>query len=484
MSPSLKTIPIRDIRPSPFQPRRDFDEDALRALAESIEANGLIQPIKVVPAPAGGYHLLDDGERRLRAMRDVLGWKQLEIGKHVLVMEPNGYGDADRLARALAANEQRAALNPIESAQALQRLHDLGLSDADIARRLGKSRAWVANRRRLLQLPAEAQQAVASGELPERRARYLLQHLRACGYGSGASGDTVRELVQEYARTSMPERTLVWSLKDSQRIPWPPETPSGWDENVTCGQCPHHVHSKDTNWRYCALDSEANAERARCRETLRGRFADSELRRVSGETGIPVIGEGERAARVTERTAAHFRQWIAEGAEHLRLMNAGGGRRPWWHPDLGSDFVTVGTVKPHLLDAPPQSHQPTWEQVDAWQREARRTLTMAIIDLVPSVLPTFPQPDAPIWAAIAKKVHSPLINFPSDIVEQLHARYGNPLPPVVTLALLMLGDAIRATYGQPRDRDAAARVRDGMAALKRIVEALGATWTEPEGAAP
>ena len=157
-------IQTKKIVPNPQQPRETFDLDGIASLAASISKLGLIQPIKVF-RDNGHYVLVDDGESRLRAMRDVLGWETLEEGKHIIVVNELPDDDA-RLARALAANIHRNALNPIEEAKAYEYMRQGGESIAKIANTVGVSSARVSSRLRLLVLESEIQAMVARGELP------------------------------------------------------------------------------------------------------------------------------------------------------------------------------------------------------------------------------------------------------------------------------------------------------------------------------
>ena len=163
---TLRQIPVRDIRPNPYQPRRDFDEEALAELAASLESAGLLQPVVVRPAN-GGFELIA-GERRLRAA-ERLGWT--EIGAVVRDVD-----DRTLLTLALIENLQRDALSPIDEALAYQRLvEDFAVSHADVASLVGRSRPTVVNALRLLRLPDEVQDLVHRGALSTGHARALLQ---------------------------------------------------------------------------------------------------------------------------------------------------------------------------------------------------------------------------------------------------------------------------------------------------------------------
>ncbi len=162
----MAVLPIAEITPHPDQPRRHFDEAALAELAASIAARGVIQPVIVRPLPGGGYQLVA-GERRWRAAQRA----QL----HDIPALIRDLSERDVMALALIENLQREDLNPIEEARAYQRLaeHE-GLTQADIARMVDKSRSHVANLQRLLALPELVIQLVEEGRLSMGHARALV----------------------------------------------------------------------------------------------------------------------------------------------------------------------------------------------------------------------------------------------------------------------------------------------------------------------
>jgi ParB family chromosome partitioning protein len=163
---SLVQLPLAQIRPNPYQPRRGFDEGALAELAASMRASGLLQPVVVRPAN-GGYELIA-GERRLRAA-DRLGWG--EIGAIVRDVD-----DRTLLTLALVENLQRDQLSPIDEALGYQRLMgEFSVSQTELASVVGRSRPAVANALRLLKLPDNVQDLVHLGQLSTGHARALLQ---------------------------------------------------------------------------------------------------------------------------------------------------------------------------------------------------------------------------------------------------------------------------------------------------------------------
>jgi ParB family chromosome partitioning protein len=162
----LREIPLELIEPNPSQPRRDFDEDALVALSESIGARGVLQPLVVRPMPGGSYQLIA-GERRLRAA------KLAEIETVPAIVRPTE--DSERLELALIENMAREDLNPVDEARACATLvEDLGLTKEEVARRVGRSRVAVSNLIRMLELPDEAIAMIERGELSGGHGRALL----------------------------------------------------------------------------------------------------------------------------------------------------------------------------------------------------------------------------------------------------------------------------------------------------------------------
>ena len=160
-----RPIPIQQIRPNPFQPRKEFRDEELSQLQASLRANGLLQPITV--RPAGNHFELVAGERRLRAATR-LGWSEIPA----IVKD---YDDKALLTLALVENLQRADLNPIEEAEGYARLSaEFALTQQEIADVVGKDRSTVANSLRLLNLPAIVRRMLQDGQLSVGHARPLL----------------------------------------------------------------------------------------------------------------------------------------------------------------------------------------------------------------------------------------------------------------------------------------------------------------------
>jgi ParB family transcriptional regulator, chromosome partitioning protein len=161
----VASLPIADIQPNPLQPRSVFDSIRLEELANSIQTHGIIQPILV--RRQGDHYELIAGERRLRAAK-LAGL----VDVPAIVQD---YADERILEIALIENIQREDLNPMETAQALERLHtDMNLSHEEIAGRTGKDRTTITNMIRLLRLPSEVQLLVAERRLSMGHARAIL----------------------------------------------------------------------------------------------------------------------------------------------------------------------------------------------------------------------------------------------------------------------------------------------------------------------
>ena len=194
---SIKTVSLKDITPNPNQPRRRFAEKPLEELASSIRNQGLLQPILVRPrgeAFPGKYEIIA-GERRWRASQ--------QAGLTEVPVVIRNLSDLDTLSAALIENLQREDLNPLEEAMGMQTLkEEFGLSQEDLAGRLGKSRSAVANCLRLLALPESFHKDLAEGRLSAGHARALLS--------------ITSERAQEYLRNLILEENL--SVREAEGL--------------------------------------------------------------------------------------------------------------------------------------------------------------------------------------------------------------------------------------------------------------------------
>ncbi len=172
---SVFWIDVDRIVPNPYQPRKEFSEEGLKSLAESIRQYGVLMPLVVsrkdVEKPDGGLESMYElvaGERRLRASK-LAGLKQVPV----VIRE--GDSDLTKLELAIIENLQREDLNAIDRAKALQKLIDeFGISHAETAAKIGKSREYVSNSLRLLSLPEHMQDAIVAKEISEGHARPLM----------------------------------------------------------------------------------------------------------------------------------------------------------------------------------------------------------------------------------------------------------------------------------------------------------------------
>jgi ParB family chromosome partitioning protein len=163
---AVLSIPLNLLRANPDQPRKKFDEGELEELAASIREHGIISPILAESDGAGAYIIIA-GERRSRAAR------MAGLGEVPVLLR--NYSDEKRLEVSLIENLQRAELNPIEEAAAYKKLMDLtGLSQDEVAARVGKNRSTVANALRLLKLPPEVRAGLESGAITPGHARAIL----------------------------------------------------------------------------------------------------------------------------------------------------------------------------------------------------------------------------------------------------------------------------------------------------------------------
>jgi ParB family chromosome partitioning protein len=168
-------VEIDKVAPNPYQPRKDFDEQALQDLADSIRQYGVLQPLTVSrkehEKADGGFlttYELIAGERRLRASK-IAGLKQIPVIIRI------GDDDQTKLELAIIENLQREDLNPIDRAKAFNQLaSDFNFKHTEIAKKMGKSREYVSNSLRLLALPEEIQEALSKGRISEGHTRPLL----------------------------------------------------------------------------------------------------------------------------------------------------------------------------------------------------------------------------------------------------------------------------------------------------------------------
>lgn len=207
----VQEVPISQIEPNRFQPRSQFDEEALAGLTASIRELGVLQPILVRRIGSDRYELVA-GERRWRASK--------RAGLQFMPVIVREVTDALSLQQALVENLHRDDLNPLEEAAAYQQLiEDFGLTQEEVAQRVGKSRSAVANLLRLFQLPPQVQKLVAEGKLSAGHAKVILStpdraFQEELAHRVAAEGLTVRD-TEEAVR----QRNELNELHDDEATP-------------------------------------------------------------------------------------------------------------------------------------------------------------------------------------------------------------------------------------------------------------------------
>lgn len=202
---SLIEVPVSRVRPSSFQPRGHFDEDAMASLTASVKELGVLQPVLVRLAEGDTYELIA-GERRWRAAK--------RAGLPTIPALVRTATDTASLEQAVVENLHRQDLNPLEEAAAFQQLlEDFGLTHDQLATRVGKSRAAITNTLRLFQLPPSIQRLVAENRLSAGHARALL-------------GTPDRTFQEALARRAVSEGLSVRAVEDAVKARTQPERPA------------------------------------------------------------------------------------------------------------------------------------------------------------------------------------------------------------------------------------------------------------------
>ena len=205
---ALREVPLSHIRPNPYQPRKNFDEDALSSLVDSIKAVGILQPVLLRQMAEEEYELIA-GERRFRAAH--------RAGLAVIPALVNTVDDVTSLEQALVENVHREDLNPLDEAGAYQQLiEDFGMTHDEVGRRVGRSRVAITNALRLFQLPPTVQRLVRDGRLSSGAARALLatpdrvlqEKIANQAVRGGLSVRAVESLIREQSSTEELEEVV------------------------------------------------------------------------------------------------------------------------------------------------------------------------------------------------------------------------------------------------------------------------------------
>ncbi|MET0088901.1 MAG: ParB/RepB/Spo0J family partition protein [Candidatus Thiodiazotropha sp.] len=216
-SDNLRRLAVDLIQRGRYQPRREFDLESLRELADSIAAQGIIQPVVVRPVEKGRYELIA-GERRWRAAQQA-GLDEIPVVIKEVTEEA-------AMAMGLIENIQREDLNPLEEAHALNRLLiEFGLTHQEVAKAVGKSRTTVTNLLRLLELNEDVKTLVESGRLEMGHARTLL------GLKGEAQSKAAKQVVAQGLSVRETER-LVRRLQNEEENPQPKRTEQPMDPDI------------------------------------------------------------------------------------------------------------------------------------------------------------------------------------------------------------------------------------------------------------
>ncbi|MBC1491187.1 ParB/RepB/Spo0J family partition protein [Listeria booriae] len=211
---AVQNIPVSEIRPNPYQPRKTFDSTALRELRDSIKLHGILQPVILRKSEAQGYELVV-GERRFRAAK--------EAGLEEIPAVVRNLDDREMMELAVLENLQREDLSVLEEAESYDLLmKNLDMTQAKLADRLGKSRPYIANMVRLLSLPAEVQVMLRDGALSMGHARALLglknkKNIKPVAKKAVTEGFTVRQL--EKLVTDINDNVSRETPKKQEKIP-------------------------------------------------------------------------------------------------------------------------------------------------------------------------------------------------------------------------------------------------------------------------
>lgn len=260
------TLPITDVKPNKGQPRKNFDEDALAELADSIQQNGILQPILV--RKKGAKYEIIAGERRYQAAKKA-GLKEVPV----VIREVS---DEDVFKLALIENLQRSDLNPIEEAQGYRRLIKEGnLTQEELGKVLSKSRSAIANTLRLLDLPKEVQDLMAEGAISAGHARAILA------------------VPSEDGRIKLAEKVVKDNLTVRQTENLAPLF-SGMDEERPKREPTPQSFKRAARQLRLALDTNVKVKRVRNKNKIEIEFADeNELARLVTQLGKASLGAND-----------------------------------------------------------------------------------------------------------------------------------------------------------------------------------------------
>lgn len=500
-------IPHSEIQPNPRQPRTVFNDVELNELADSIRAHGIKQPLRVLQtrdqaaAAAGPLYTIIMGERRWRAA-GLIGLATVPC-----IVETTDPTDQQLLEWAVIENVQRVGLTPADEARAYQQLHDdFGLTDDQIAARVGKARSTVANIRRLAELPAGVLDKVGEGEgqMPSRYARQLITVARV-------DPKAAIEIASDVAQSDDADRHDTFGegmasvLKKSGRslsgLPfddkWKTKATLQLDgESVPMPACAGCAFNLKIDWqKYCT--------RPACLDAKLKIFKDSELNRVAKATGIMIAHVSDKLHPLPKdgyNIIEPAKRMLEAKHPSLRLTLAGTSSTSTWENQqiTGSSVVRLMTTDPDALakslNIKPKT-EPTAADYEA-QRQRHKAAEQAIAQAVALAAPAFVKvmPDNRVLLDRLINMLNYIDFMPDDLEERVNVRKKSAKASAATvedlrlyLACAIIAEDITLNHDSAKAMVAKDPIEQIAADLK---VKLPAGWDEPlkmkptESAAP
>ncbi|WP_270642385.1 nucleoid occlusion protein [Limosilactobacillus mucosae] len=280
-------IPVAAIVPNQYQPRKVFDQTEIQELAQTISEHGLLQPIVVREFRPGEYEIIA-GERRFRAVK-LLQWEKIPAIVEKMT-------DAESASLALIENLQRAQLSPVEEAQAYKQLMEFNhLTQAALAKGMGKSQSFVANKLRLLKLIKPVQNAILDGRITERHGRALLS----------LDEDQQRTLLMEIVNQHWNVRQTEDAVAQMLGKPTSAEKAAQQDaasENVA--QAAGETTETDVTTDSAAAKTPAKKKRAKKKQPKSIKVSDPRIAVNTIKHSIKMVKDSGVAAKVSEKDTA------------------------------------------------------------------------------------------------------------------------------------------------------------------------------------
>lgn len=285
-------IPVAAIVPNQYQPRKVFDQTEIQELAQTISEHGLLQPIVVREFRPGEYEIIA-GERRFRAVK-LLQWEKIPAIVEKMT-------DAESASLALIENLQRAQLSPVEEAQAYKQLMEFNhLTQATLAKGMGKSQSFVANKLRLLKLIKPVQNAILDGRITERHGRALLS------LDADQQRTLLMEIVNQHWNVRQTEDAVAQMLgkptsaeKAAQQVAQEQDAAS---ENMA--QAAGEITETDVTTDSAAAKTPAKKKRAKKKQPKSIKVSDPRIAVNTIKHSIKMVKDSGVAAKVSEKDTA------------------------------------------------------------------------------------------------------------------------------------------------------------------------------------